>query len=111
MKPMLGAPFTLRSIVDTSVALTVAYSVTGGTASPSDYQALAGSVTFAIGQSAATVDLMPLDDALDEPAETVILSITAQPSNYIIGTGSATVTIADNDLPTVSVSATTADAL
>ncbi|MCX5683496.1 MAG: hypothetical protein NT049_07420, partial [Planctomycetota bacterium] len=103
--------YTFTRVGDTSVALAVAYSVTGGTATPDDYQPLAGSINFGIGQSTATVDQMPVDDTDDEPAETVILTITPNASVYLIGdTGSATVTIADNDLPTVSVAATTADA-
>jgi fibronectin type 3 domain-containing protein len=99
--------FTFTRVGDLAGSLTVNYAVTGGTASPSDYQSLAGSVTFATGQATATVDLMPVNDSEDEPAETVILTITPNASAYLIGTpASATVTIADNDVPTVSVAAT-----
>jgi hypothetical protein len=43
--------------------------------------------------------------------ETVILSISAHPADYITGTpSSAAVNILDNDVPTVSVAATQPDA-
>ena len=78
-------------------SLTVNYSV-GGTATPgSDYATLPGSVTIANGATSATITVTPIDDAVAECPETVVVTLSANP-NYVVGTSSnATVTIADND--------------
>jgi hypothetical protein len=98
--------YTFTRVGDTSAAMTVGYTLTGTATPEDDYLPLAGSVTFQVGWSTATVDLTPVNDLEVEPAETVILTITPNSSAYLIGTASATVNIADNDLPTVSVAAT-----
>ena len=57
-----------------------------------------GAVVFASGQSSADIVITPVDDALFEGAETLILSIT-DTGSYDVGTnGTATVTIADNEV-------------
>ena len=88
-----------------SAPLTARYSV-GGSATPgSDYTALSGTVTFAAGSSTATALVAPIDDALAEGDETVVLWLGTDPA-YLPGTSTAaTVTIADNE-PTVSLTAT-----
>jgi hypothetical protein len=94
---------------DLTPSLTVYYTVSGTATAGDDYAAvpaLTGSVTLLPGEAESFFDITPVDDAIDEPAETVILTITPNASAYLIGGGSATVTIADNDLVTVSVAAT-----
>lgn len=76
-------------------AVTVYYTMSGTAASGSDYAALPGSVTFAVGETSTNVTLTPIDDGVSEFAETAILNIS-EGTNYY-GAGNATVTIADND--------------
>jgi len=93
------ASLVLTRSGDTTAALQVTYTV-GGTATPgSDYAALPGSVTIAAGQASATITLSPLDDALAEASETVIVTLSPS-STYGVGSpASATVTIADDEAP------------
>lgn len=86
----------------TNDPLTVHLTV-GGTADSSDYGQtpifVNGAVTIPTGSSFAIFSFVPVDDALFEGSETVTLTLT-DTADYNIGTPStATVTIADNDLP------------
>jgi hypothetical protein len=91
--------------------VTVAFSVTGGTASRgSDFSLADGSLTFAPGQTISTIPLTLIDDLLVEPSETVVVSL-ANPQGASLGTlKTHTQTINDDDLPTVSITATSATA-
>ncbi len=92
----------------TSGALTVNFSV-GGTAtfgpSPDDYTqtgattftTTSGSVTFAPGNSMATVTVNPETDTTIEPDETVILSLTSGAGYNVSSPFSATGTITNDD--------------
>jgi hypothetical protein len=94
--------FTINRAGDLTGAITVNYSLSG-TAGGGDYQALSGSVNFAVSQTTATVTVTPIDDSEVEGDETVILTVIAG-TGYAIGSpSSATVTIADNDPPVVSI--------
>ena len=89
--------------------LTISY-IAGGSAAPgTDYVALPGSVTIGPGALSATVPVVPLDDALVESNETVLLSILAT-ADYTIGSpSSAVVTIVSDDVaPDLVVTALTA---
>ncbi|MCX5683045.1 MAG: PA14 domain-containing protein, partial [Planctomycetota bacterium] len=88
-------------------ALTAYYTVGGTAATSGAYNpALTGVVTFGVGQTSVTIDVTPVDDSIDEPMQAVVLALKPD-ANYVFGSSkSATVTIADNDLPTVSVTAT-----
>ncbi len=100
--------YTFTRTGDTAAALTVNYAVTGTATADSDYVALGTSVTLPAGASTTTQTLTPLDDALPESDETVILTL-ASGTGYTLGSpASATVTILSDDLatPTVSVAAT-----
>ncbi|QFZ92723.2 Calx-beta domain-containing protein [Synechococcus elongatus PCC 11802] len=95
--------FTLSRTGSTTQALTVAYTLAGTATNGSDFSQLSGSVTFAAGSSTATVTVNPLDDAVVEGDETVVLAVANNPSYTIApGQGSATVTIQDNDTPPVA---------
>lgn len=83
-------------------AITIYYTMSGTAVSGSDYDALSGSASFAVGQTSTTVTLTPIDDGVSEYPETVVLTIS-EGTNYV-GAGSATVTIADNDTPTIDIS-------
>jgi uncharacterized protein (DUF1800 family) len=75
--------------------ITVHFTVAGTAQAGQDYAALSGSVSFGVGQTSATVDLLPLNDGAFEPAETVTASLTADPAYEIGSPASATVTIDD----------------
>ena len=77
--------------------MTVHYTV-GGTATPaSDYIALSGSVVIPAGANSATITVTPLDDALVEAAEKVIVTLSANAA-YVVGSPkTATVTISSNE--------------
>jgi hypothetical protein len=96
-EPAAAGTFTITRTGSTAAALTVSYSV-GGTATASrDYAALPGTVTIPARAASATVIVAPIDDTVNESAETVVLTLVAK-SGYALGsTRSATVTIADDD--------------
>lgn len=88
-----------RTNINLNSSLTVYYSASGTATAGNDYTTLSGSVTLAANISSGTITVTPVDDTAYDPAETVIISITAN-ANYAIGTPSqATVTITDNETP------------
>ncbi len=89
--------FTVRRAGSTSGSLSVRYAITGTATAGSDYTALAGSVTIVAGSESATITLTPIDDALVEGDETVVLTLNADPAYAAGSPDTATVTIADND--------------
>jgi hypothetical protein len=78
-------------------ALSVFYSVSGTATNRTDYQRLRGMANIQAGRTAGSVNVKPIDDTIAEPDETVILTLSPNPS-YIIGSpSSATVTIHSNE--------------
>lgn len=102
--------FTITRAPVTASALAVTYSLTG-TATGGDYNANPGSsVTLPASGATATVSLNVTNDGISEGDETVILTITrTATSPYRIDptAGSATKTIADQDLSVSSIGSTT----
>jgi hypothetical protein len=100
---------TLTRTAGTDGAVGVSVTSGGGSASAgADYGALSTTVTWPAGDGAArTVTLALLDDAIDEPDETVTVALANPTGGAALGSpASATVTIVDNDAPptqTVSV--------
>ena len=95
--------------------LTVNFNLTGSTATnPADYTFTAGSnltavtatsFTIAAGQTSATLNIVTVDDAIAEGAETVQLTLDTGTGYLVSSTdGAATVQIADNE-PVISVAA------
>jgi|GEM_PF-1077339 len=98
--------FTLTRTGPVTSALTVNLTLTGTATNGTDYTSIPSTATFAAGSSTAIVNVNPIDDTLVEGDETAILTLTAG-TNYTLGTATtATVTIADNDFPVISVVAT-----
>ncbi|MGV3664451.1 MAG: choice-of-anchor tandem repeat GloVer-containing protein [Prosthecobacter sp.] len=89
--------FMITRTGSTAAALTVDYAVNGRAVLGTDYRRLDGRSTIPAGSASITVEIVPFDDTYDEGTQDVILQLrTAQ--NYVIGgTGTGTVTIADND--------------
>ncbi len=105
------AIFTVSRGTAVSTPLTVYYGISGTAANGSDYASLYGSVTIAANQASASITATPVDDALVEGNETVILTVGAG-AGYTIGSpASATATIADNDsLPIVTIDSSDSNA-
>jgi hypothetical protein len=107
--PLTTGYFTVSRTGSTSAALTVYYSVGGTATAGSDYNSLPGSITIPAGSSTATITVTPINDALVESDETVIVTLNAN-AGYTIGSpSSATVTIISDDqsLPDLFVSSLT----
>ncbi|SDQ27203.1 Calx-beta domain-containing protein [Flagellimonas zhangzhouensis] len=90
----------IGSVNNTGATLTVNYSVSGDAIPDDDYVTLSGSVNIIDGQQTAVIVVDPLDDALTELDETVIVALEAG-SGYTIGApNTATVTIeSEDDVP------------
>jgi acetyl esterase/lipase len=96
--------------------LTVRYRVSGTAANGVDYAPLSGTVILPAGAVSAPIDVQPIDDALPETGETVILGLApsaAYRAGSSPGAALASVVLADSELdplrpavPLVSVSAT-----
>src|SRR5262249_13447746 len=100
--------FTFTRTGATGAPLVVSYMLSGTATNGTDYTALSGTVTISAGLASASVTVTPIDDAVFEGPESVVAAVGAS-SGYSIGApGNATITIDDNDVPTVSVQATDA---
>ena len=92
-----GAFTVTRTAVSPPVSLTVHYTVTGSAAPGSDYVALSDSVVIPAGSNSAIITVTPIDDALIEAAEKVVVTLSANAA-YIVGSAkTATVTIGGDD--------------
>lgn len=90
--------FTLTRLGDAATTvLNVNYTLTGTATVNVDYSDPSmGTVQFAIGQITTTITLPTINDAIIEPSETIIATITL-PTGYIInGSSSAIATIVDS---------------
>ena len=95
--------FTVSRTGSTSQPLTVTFSVAGTASQGNDYPSLGTTVTIQAGQSSAPIIVDPTDDSTPEPSETVVLTLQ-DGGNYDLGSPqSATVTIADNGQPALSI--------
>jgi Ca2+-binding RTX toxin-like protein len=101
--------FRITRTKSTVATLDVSYVITGTATNGTDYTpALTGIATIPIGSSFVDVTITPVDDAIVEPSETVILTLT-DTSAYDLGaagTETATVAITDNDTPSGGVTLT-----
>ena len=106
--------------------LVINFNTTGSTAAtPARYSLTAGTnitavtantFTIAAGQTRAVFNAVPVDDTIINPGETVRVNVTPDPNNFnyildpVVTNRTATLTITDNDFPTVNltVSPTTA---
>ena len=91
--------FTVTLSRAASTSVTVDYATSDGTATAgADYTSTSGTLTFAAGETAKTVAVSVLDDAIDEDAETLTLTLTnASGGGVSLDDGTATGTIADDD--------------
>lgn len=90
-----------------SGAMSVDYAVTGGTATAgADFNLTAGTLTFAAGETVRTIPLTILDDTTIEPNETVVVTLSNPVGVQLGSLATHTLTILDDDLPSVNISAT-----
>ncbi len=76
----------------------VGWATADGTATAgADYGAASGSLIFTPGETADTIRIILLDDPVDEENETFTVMLT-NPANTVLGNGTATGTITDDDL-------------
>jgi len=105
------ATLTVTLSVPPTAATSVNYAVTSGSATAgSDFTLAAGTLAFAAGETVKTISLTVLHDTAVESNETVVVTLT-NPSGAVLGSLDAhTLTINDDDFPTVSIAATDANA-
>ncbi|HYE50843.1 MAG TPA: Calx-beta domain-containing protein [Azospirillaceae bacterium] len=97
------AVVTLRLDQPAEVPVTVGYATADGTATAGqDYVQTSGTVTFAPGETVATVTVALLADAVTEPDEGFVLQLTPPP-NGDLAAPRVDVVIANDDLPAVAV--------
>jgi hypothetical protein len=93
--------FTVSLSTAAGSAVTVSFATSAGTAtSGTDFTAVSGVLTFPAGQVTRPVAVPIAGDALDEPDETFLVTLSA-PSGAALSDGQATGTIQDDDLPPV----------
>jgi hypothetical protein len=103
--PLGSGVFRVTRTGPTTSALTVAFT-RGGTATPGwDYLPVPTSLTFGPGQSIRDLIVTPLNDTVIEAPETVILCLSPSPAYTVLPPSCATVTIASDEKPTVTLTA------
>ena len=81
----------------------VHYASVGGTAtSGSDYEPISGTVNFGPGESTQYIDITPIDDAIAEGGETIIVGLSGASGDADVGPFSRmTIALTDDDAPGV----------
>lgn len=90
---------------DLGSPLTFNFTLTGTAVNGVDYVTVPTSITFAAGQSKTNLVITPIDDALSEANETVIVTLSCNPNYSLVAGRSAQAVIIDNDPPLVTISA------
>jgi hypothetical protein len=93
------ATITVTRSGTTNTAVGVAYSTSNGTATAGqDYTSVAGTLSFAAGETSKTFAVTVLEDMLEEDTETVLLTLSAPSGQAVLGSPStATLNIGDNE--------------
>ena len=103
----VAGQFTVTISAPSSTDTVIDYTLTGTATSGTDYTPLTGQVTILAGDTFATIDIPTIDDAMAEPTETVIATLTGIASGdadiSIGGTSSGTINLIDNDSVTWSI--------
>lgn len=94
--------FTISRVGSTAADLTVYYTMSGTATNGVDYSTLSGTAVIPALASSVNVTLSPLEDALAELSETVILSPAANSNYSVVVPASATISILDNETPEIS---------
>ena len=106
-----GAPnlvYTVTLSQAPSSSVSINYTVGGTATNGTDYATIASPLVIAAGSTSGTVTVNPTADATIEADETAILSLAAG-TGYVVGApNSATGTILNDDLPSLSINDVTA---
>jgi hypothetical protein len=94
--PLDPGKFSIKRVGCTDSDLTVFYAISGTARNGLDYRRLSGSATIRSGALKASITVKPIDDGIPGPDETVILTLSPDPSYTIGSPNSATVTIRNN---------------
>lgn len=96
--------FTITRTGPNTEPLIVAFSLGGTAALGTDYTGVPLQATIPAGQSSVTITVVPINDLdTSEDDETVILTVIDHNNSYLIGSdASATVTIANNNVPSTA---------
>ncbi|MBX3414228.1 MAG: hypothetical protein KF708_16190 [Pirellulales bacterium] len=98
-----NAQFFVNLSSPSGKTISVSYSTSDGTAlAGSDYTATSGVVVFAPGETSKAILIPVLGDTVDEPDETFFVTLTS-PENATLEDATATGTIIDDDLPTMTI--------
>jgi large repetitive protein len=98
------ARFTVSLSAPTAGSVTVGYTTSNGTAaSGSDYEALAGTLTFTPGDTSETVDVNVIGDLVSEPDETFQVDLSNASGASITDAAGLGTIIDDEAVPAVSV--------
>ena len=97
---------TVKLSADPEREVMVPLSVTrGGGAIPADYEVSPTQVTFDVGQRSQTFTVTAINDSIDDDGESLTIGFGTLPAGVTAaGHRSATVALADNDVPQVTVS-------
>jgi hypothetical protein len=101
------SPATVTATLSNPSALevTVNLQFSGSAMSPADYTQSGTSIVIPAGSTSEFIEIDAVQDAVDEPNETVIVSITTVMNGTESGTQQVTVTIVDDDTaPSLSIS-------
>ena len=99
----MGIGKTCRSVGATvGGSLTVSFTISGNAVNGVDYQTISNSITIPAGFSSTTVRVTPIDDTNSEPTQTVTLTLANNAAYQAGPNASATVSIIDNEPPTVA---------
>jgi hypothetical protein len=100
-----NATFTVTLAQASTGTITVGYSTSGGTAtSGSDYAYTSGTLTFAPGQTTATVSVPVYGDTLNEPNETFSLVLNNPTGGaYLVRSSGLATIVNDDPVPSITV--------
>jgi len=96
------AEYTITRTGPTDDPLRVFYSIVGSAQESIDFVTLGTSATILAGDSSVKVFIDPLQDALAEGDETIIFTLVNGSDYLVANPASATVTIVDDDSPTLA---------
>lgn len=104
------ASVLVQRLGNPTAPLTVHYHTSGTATSGEDFTALPGSITIPAGASSATITITALNDELIEGDETVAIVLASGPAYNVGRPGVGIITIRDDDIPTITLTASGATA-
>src|SRR5262245_11594107 len=102
--------FRVTRTGDTTQGLSVFFTIGDSATNGADYQGIAGSIKITAGENFADRVITPVNEPLLEGPETVVLTLSTN-AGYVVGAADdATLTIADNPAPVLSIAVSDAAA-